>query len=348
MILFASLVFDLALLVIKCYRTRNASFALRFISFAAIINTVAYYMIIGFSEIFLPIIQFQTEYLLFQMVCTISAKIFVIWVFQQSVESTAKRIHVYVLAVMLSLCLHGNPIKGIATETILFLFLLNEECYDIGLEKKKPVNRQESDLYLQTIEDSYRKNRALMHDLKNHIIVLRTLAEQKEYDKFFEYTDTLSEKVSENLFPVHSGDVVLDALLADKYHAARRNQIFVEFVDVRYHINFDSSDLCTVIGNLFDNAIAENLKTSCVEDRRISVSIRTTDGSMLIEMKNPLFHELTIKNGLPASDKPDSVHHGIGLRNVRRVCNTYGGELLWNDYDGVFTVTVQLKITESR
>lgn len=348
MILSASLVFDGALLAVKYYRTRNAVFALRFIAFAAIINMVAYYMVLGFTEFFLPNIQFQMAYPLFQIACTISAKIFVVWIFWQSADSTPKKIPVYLLTVMLSLCLHGNPIIGIAAQTILLLFLLYEECYDIGLEKKKPVNRQESDLYLQTIEDSYRKNRALMHDLKNHIIVLRTLAEQKEYDKFFEYTDTLSEKVSENLFPVHSGDVVLDALLADKYHAARRNQIFVEFVDVRYHIKFDSSDLCTVIGNLFDNAIAENLKTSCVDDRRISVSIRTTDEHLFIEMKNPLFHELTIKNGLPASDKPDSVHHGIGLRNVRRVCNTYGGELLWNDYDGVFTVTVQLKMTESR
>ena len=182
-----------------------------------------------------------------------------------------------------------------------------------------------------------------MHDLKNHFIVLRALAGQKEYDKLLEYTDTLSEKVSENFFPVHSGNAVLDTLLADKYHASRRNHIFVEFVSVRYDADLDSSDLCTVIGNLFDNAIAENLKTPCVEERRISVSIRTTDEYVLIEMKNPLFHELTVKNGLPASDKPDSKHHGIGLKNVRRVCNTYGGELLWNDCDGEFTMTVQLK-----
>lgn len=338
MILSVSLVFDIALLAVKFYRSRNAAFVLRFMAFAAIVNTVAYYMILGLTTAF-------GSSILFPVTCTLTAKIFVIWFFQQTVESDSQKIPAYLLTVMLSLCLHGNPIFGIATETILLLFLLYAECSDTDLEEKKPVTKQESDIYLETIEDSYRKNRALMHDLKNHIIVLRSLAEQKEYDQLLEYTNTLSERVSENLFPVHSGNVVLDALLADKYHTARRNRIFVEFTSVRYDADFDSSDLCTVIGNLFDNAIAENLKTSCVDDRRISVSIRTTDEYLLIEMKNPLFHELTIKNGLPASDKPDSMHHGIGLRNVRRVCNTYDGELLWNDYDGGFTVTARLKIT---
>lgn len=341
MILSVSLIFDIALLAVKFYRPRNVAYALRFMAFAAIVNTIAYYMISGLTAAFGP-------HILFSVTCTLTAKIFVIWIFQMSAESAPKKIPAYLLTVLLSLCFHENPVSGIAAETMLLLSLLYVESMDAEFEEKKPFDKRESDIYLAVIEDSYRKNRALMHDLKNHIIVLRTFAEQREYDKFLEYTDTLSEKVSENLFPVHSGNVVLDALLADKYHVSRRNRIFVEFVSVRCDVNFDSSDLCTVIGNLFDNAIAENLKTSCADDRRISVSVRTTDEYLLIEMKNPLFHELAVKNGLPASDKPDAEHHGIGLKNVRRVCSSYSGELLWNDYDGVFTVTVRLKITKNQ
>lgn len=342
MILIVSMILDLILLVVKFSRTRHAVVTLRFLALTVIINTITCYMILGLTAAF-------GQNILFSTVCTLTAKIFVVWFFQQSGEREAKNVPIYFVTIVLSLCFHESPISGIATETVLLLFLLYVERSKPSLEEKTPVKikKRESDIYLMTIEDSYRKNRELMHDLKNHIIVLRSLAEKKEYEKLLEYTDTLSEKVSENLFPVHSGNTVLDALLADKYHTARRYKIFVEFVKVNYHIDLDSSDLCTVIGNLFDNAIAENLKTSHTDDRRISISIRTTEEVLTVEISNPLFHELKIKNGLPASDKPDLEHHGIGLKNVRRVCDKYGGELIWNDADGMFTATARLKITSN-
>ncbi|MCH5333663.1 MAG: sensor histidine kinase [Agathobacter sp.] len=340
MILSASLVIDIALLAAKFFLTRYKVIAIRFLALAVIVNTIAYYMVSGLAASF-------GQNLLASAVCTLTAKIFVVWFFQQSGEQEIANAPVYLVTILLSLCLHANPISGIGTETVLLLFLLYVERVKPDPEEKAPAKKRESDIYLMTIEDSYRKNRALMHDLKNHMIALRSLAEKKEYDKLLQYTDTLTEKVSENLFPVHSGNLVLDALLADKYHTARRNKIYVEFVTVNYNIDLDSGDLCTVIGNLFDNAIAENLKTSLTDDRRISVLIHTAEEWLIVEIKNPLFHELNIKNGLPASDKPNLEHHGIGLKNVRRVCDKYGGELLWNDADGIFTVTARLKITSN-
>ena len=338
MILVASLILDIFLLTVKFYRTRHMVNALRFLALAVIINLIAFYMTLGLTASF-------GQNILFSVACTLTAKIFIVWLFQQPGERKIVNVPIYLVAIILSLCFHEKPIGGIVTETVLLLFVLYVEHSKPDPEEKDSVKKRESDIYLMTIEESYRKNRALMHDLKNHIIVLRALAEKKEYDKLLEYTDTLSEKVSENLFPVHSGNTVLDALLADKYHSARRNKIFVEFVTVNYNIDFDNGDLCTVIGNLLDNAIAENLKTAHTDDRRISVSIITTREWLTVEIGNPLFHELKIKNGLPASDKLGLEHHGIGLKNVRRVCDKYGGELLWNDADGIFTVTARLKIT---
>lgn len=340
MILIASLILDILLLAVKFYRTRHMANALRFLALAVIINTIAFYMILGLTASF-------GQNILFSAACTLTAKIFVTWLFQQPGERESVNVPIYLVVIILSLCFHEKPIRGIVTETVLLLFVLYVEHSNPAPKEKGSVKKRESDIYLMTIEESYRKNRALMHDLKNHIIVLRSFAEKKEYDKLLEYTDTLSEKVSENLFPVHSGNTVLDALLADKYHSARRNKIFVEFVTVNYNIDFDNGDLCTVIGNLLDNAITENLKTARTDDRRISVSILTTQEWLTVEIGNPLFHELKIKNGLPMSDKLGLEHHGIGLKNVRRVCDKYGGELLWNDADGIFTVTARLKLTSN-
>lgn len=342
MILLISLILDAALLAVKAVRKRNVMTCLRFLSMSVLINTFAYYMILGLTKTF-------GSHFLFALVCSAAAKIFVIWLCLQSAEAGRRNAPVYLLVILLSLCLHSNPLPGLISEALLLLFVLyTEHCGDTNSADASETHpKRASDIYLQTIEDSYRKNRALMHDLKNHIIVLRTLAEQKEYGQLLDYTNSMEEKVSENLFPVHSGSIILDALLADKYHTARRNGIFVEFRDIRYNADFDGGDLCIVIGNLFDNAIAENLKNPRAEERHISVAIRSTDEELTVIIQNPLFHVLKIQNGLPVSDKPDLEHHGIGLRNVRRVCDAYGGTLLWNDEDGIFTATAQLKMTRN-
>lgn len=340
MILLASLLLELVLLAVKGYKTRKVEILLKMAAFMGIVNSVAYYMIVGLTASF-------GEQLLFPVICTVVAKIFSVWIFLQTSKAEKKNCPVFLLVLLLSLCLHGYPIVGIASELVQLLFLLYIER-QMPVEEEKPLIRQrENNQYLATIEESYRKNRALMHDLQNHIIALRSLAEAKEYEKLLAYTDSMAEKVAENLFPVRSGNLVLDALLADKYHTARRNQIFVEFVSVRYQADLDSDDLCTVIGNLFDNAITENRKSNHAEERRISVSICTQEEWLTVELKNPLFHTISVKNGLPASEKPDVEHHGIGLRNVRRVCDAYSGELLWNDSDGIFTVTARLKVTSN-
>ena len=97
-----------------------------------------------------------------------------------------------------------------------------------------------------------------MHDLNNHAVAMRALAVNGEYGELVQYIDAFSRKVKDNMFPVRSGSIVLDALLADKYHRAARLDIPVIFEGVRYAADFGNEDLCTVVGNLLDNAIEEN------------------------------------------------------------------------------------------
>jgi sensor histidine kinase regulating citrate/malate metabolism len=104
-------------------------------------------------------------------------------------------------------------------------------------------------------------------------------------------------------------------------------------------------DLCVVLGNLLDNAIAENQHAPPGAERYIQLYIAPEEGALVIRLKNPLFRPLSVRGGLPATLKPDAVHHGIGLKNVRRICDRYNGELVWNDENRVFEITARLIIT---
>lgn len=335
---------DVVLMTAGLAKRRGKKMMCRFAALSAIVNMLALYLWAGLAA------EFGNQVYL-EIVCAAGAKIFVIWIFIRKEEPAEGMLPVYLLVLGVSLCVHSSAAAGMFCELLLLVFLLYAE-YD-GRKKRRQEADREKDreghdraggkaLYLQTIEESYRKNRALMHDLNNHAVAMRALADSGKYEELVQYIDTFSRKVGENIFPVHSGSIVLDALLADKYHRASSREIPVLFEEVRYCAVTDDEDLCIVLGNLLDNAIEENVSCPDAEQRRIFLRIVSDENSLNIRVRNPLFHELTVKNGLPVSRKPDAEHHGMGLKNVRRVCDKYGGTLVWDVSEKELSVTVEL------
>ena len=123
MILLISLILDAVLLVIKTVRKRNIAACLRFLSMAVLINVFAYYMILGLTKTF-------GYNLLFALVCSVAAKIFVIWLYLQSTKAEHKNAPVYLLTILLSLCLHDNPIFGLISGVLLLLFVIYSEHHE--------------------------------------------------------------------------------------------------------------------------------------------------------------------------------------------------------------------------
>lgn len=367
MVLLISLILDGVLAAAALVKRKGINSVCRLAAMSAIVNGIACYVSMGLeAELGASVLS--------EIACAAGAKIFMIWIFLQK-EKTDKQalteretteraskeeifseaLPVYLVSAAVSLCVHSHPIKGVACELILLCYILffernrrkkgEREAGDrtglnAGLSVGGDTGRNNG--YLQTIEESYRKNRALMHDLNNHAVAMRALAESGKYEELVRYTDTFSRKVRENIFPVHSGSIVLDALLADKYHRAAARDIPILFEEIRYSADLDDEDLCIVLGNLLDNAIEENEKCADPGQRRIFLRIVSEEDSLNIRVRNPLFHELTVKGGLPVSQKPDAEHHGMGLRNVRRVCDRYGGTLFWDVSEKEFSVTAEL------
>ncbi len=340
MALLISLALDVGLLAAGLVKRRGKLLLCRFAAMSALVNMSAFYLSEGLAAEFGAAVYLN-------VVCAATAKLFVILIYTQKEEPAEGMLPVYLLSLVVSLCRHTIPAAGLACELALLLFLLYSE--HAGRERQHREGEgcpQDStgghDMYLQTIEDSYRKNRALMHDLNNHAIAMRALAVNGEYGELVQYIDVFSRKVKDNMFPVRSGSIVLDALLADKYHRAARLDIPVIFEGVRYAADFGNEDLCTVVGNLLDNAIEENGRCRDAAKRRISIWISSEEDFLRVTVRNPLFHELKVKNGLPVSEKPDAEHHGMGLKNVRKVCDKYKGTLVWDVSETEFTVTAEL------
>ncbi len=106
-------------------------------------------------------------------------------------------------------------------------------------------------------------------------------------------------------------------------------------------ISISDVDLCNIIGNLLENAIA-----ACREleegKRYIALSVSTAgeDASLVIVMTNPYTGALRKRK-----DRYLSTHRngsGIGLSSIRSIAERYDGIAEFSDENGVFKSNVMV------
>ena len=211
------------------------------------------------------------------------------------------------------------------------------------ITKESELKRQ-NDL-LQLEEKRYKALRyyseqasIIRHDFRHHIGVISELLnagktdEAKAYLSQFTDTDFSGHK----LFCQNQG---IDAIAAHYDKISKQNGIKINWhLKLGEQLPFRISDICSITGNLLENAI--NAVKGLSEDKRIidlTMEMRT-DQMMALLIRNP--YENTIiydKKGLPKSSQSD---HGIGLHSVAGIVKAYNGNLQIETENGIFAVSI--------
>ena len=99
--------------------------------------------------------------------------------------------------------------------------------------------------------------------------------------------------------------------------------------------------MCSVIGNLLDNAL-EAVKAVSSEERIIELNLKRQQGMLFISCKNPYKGEIKTENGRLITSKNDKKNHGIGISSIEQVCQKYQGTMEIQTDNEVFHVLVLL------
>lgn len=188
--------------------------------------------------------------------------------------------------------------------------------------------------HIREMEQLYRDMRGLRHDMGNHLMTLRQLYDQGEYDAAQQYTNKLNDEMAKTSFDVNSGNPVMDVILsARKKEMKERGIAFI--CDFHYPMTetVDSFDISIILNNALSNAIeaiererrnAENPR----ESSYISLSSEHRKNMYLIEIANNCEENLEIDktSGLPRTSK-DGEGHGFGLTAIRHAARKYLGDM---------------------
>ena len=181
------------------------------------------------------------------------------------------------------------------------------------------------------------------HDLRYHLNVYR---EQSAGNKSAEFFEEVSESIKNYDNMPDTGNSTLNVLLAEKLIYCNANDITVSYIIDALVIKIMSpSDICSLFGNALDNAI-QSVRHEDKEKRIISISVRRHNDMGQIIIVNYCAEKPEMKDGLPLTSGDETVH-GFGTRSIRYIVEKYGGNMVIDHSDSMFTLSILLPIKDS-
>ncbi|WP_018755472.1 sensor histidine kinase [Paenibacillus terrigena] len=190
------------------------------------------------------------------------------------------------------------------------------------------------DANYEKVVHSFKSIKRIIHDTNQQFLYIEECIKRNELSAAMEHIKTTLNKVEGAYHRVNTGNLVIDALVTNTLNIGQANGIRIDtkLNLCSQEVHIDRYDLCVVIGNMLDNAIEASKKVNIAEDRYIHIKIHATESTLLIHILNHMENEVAHLH----SQKPNPEYHGIGLTNIARICDKYGGHMTIETKHNVF------------
>lgn len=177
----------------------------------------------------------------------------------------------------------------------------------------------------KTLNKSLEKYYAFRHDIRHHILVIKSLMETKNYIAASEYLEEFNEhEISKNV-DVLCKNFTVDSILKYYRSTALQNNIdFNIYANIPQDIKIDNLELSVVIGNCVENAIEACNNIVDKSEKYINGKAEIKGSQLIIKIVNSFNgHVIEVDNIIRTSKT--GKEHGIGLYNVRNIAKKYNG-----------------------
>lgn len=221
---------------------------------------------------------------------------------------------------------------------ILSVYALSEQKKRMEMEKLQAVVQAQHDFY-QRKADVDQAVQNMYHDMKNHLSCIRHMSDSADIAA---YIDSIHAEIASFGSYVNTGSPFLDAVINEKHRLAEQKQIqFLTVIDYPKDSPLRSHDICTIFGNLLDNALEAAEKVADPARRCVTLKVFGIDGFLMIHVNNSMSEAPTCEGGRYRTTKTGT-GHGIGLRSVDMCLQRYHGILKTEISEGMFQTGVMI------
>lgn len=193
---------------------------------------------------------------------------------------------------------------------------------------------------LEIMQTSIKANHSLLHDLKSHLIALKSCLKEGEIEEALAYIERMLEfNTTGQTELAKTGNKIIDSIINFKLQEAIDKKIDVTAkIKIPEALEMDSFDATVIIGNILDNAIEAASKAE--HERKLNVLLIYDRRRIVFEVDNTYSGCINMEQGALRTNKENWLNHGIGLQNVGLVAEKYNGTVDINFDDNWFNICV--------
>lgn len=211
--------------------------------------------------------------------------------------------------------------------TYIFYGKTSRELTDLYNSLSENDRIKTDEAYYEILDRQNIQLKTLIHDEKNHLAAIKSLANNREVS---EYIDAVFGQIEENSLFGNTKNKILD-LIINKY------QYICESEHIRFYVSIktanlqqlDKPDLIALLGNLLDNAV-DAAKQS--KNKKIDLSINKANGFDVLTCVNSCDRVPSRVGDELETTKTDTASHGLGVKSMKRIVKKYKGNFEWR-YD---------------
>lgn len=304
------------------------------------------------------IAAYTTESIILGIVILYLKKSNNITVIRESFSIIPKRLYIAIAILLYTVCLfiwsavntHETLTKILMIPALFgFIFVILaimrksiseiEEQHISNLLSKQIDNQIE---YYNKVNAIYDEFRSFRHDLKNHLLCLRSLISADETEKAIDYINDIENLPSVQKKEYNTGNIIIDALLSDKKEQAVNFGIDIIFNGYIPTNGISNTDLCIIVANAIDNSIEACQKGQNDSIKEIRINSDFRQGYFFFNITNPIFENIKYSKNKLITSKKDQINHGFGISNIMRTVKKYDGQADISTENNEFKLDISL------
>ena len=189
---------------------------------------------------------------------------------------------------------------------------------------------------LKEQENTFSMWRKSVHDYKNTILVIDSLIAQGNIDELREFVHREQRSFEHKSEYFHTGNTTADTIINAKHATALSLGIpFTVNAAIPERCALSDIHLASILGNIIDNAI--EVQTDETEPF-IHIQISVINNLFMIKILNRCTHSFNADS----TSKKDKAMHGIGLKSVKNIVQSYDGEFTLEAHDDIVEAIIMI------
>lgn len=205
------------------------------------------------------------------------------------------------------------------------------------------VKEQYLEQFIGNANSQYAYIRKIRHDIKDKLSTVYGLLANGHNDEAMIFIEKSSKVIAQIETFVQTNNAVANAIINSKLTTAYSLGIKVSCITVADFSGIDETDLCDLLSNILENAIASCQEIQNNGKRYIYLQISSENNIYTFLVKNSVSHSVMECNPQLKTTKADKNSHGLGTSIIRDIANKYNGRCDFYEIDNTFCCSVILK-----